>query len=120
MRRFYLTEDGWRNETLDEVLTSSLSRAARQKRYREGKQGPIIQAIVERDGLVCGICAQAIEVEHAEIDHIIPTSLGGHPDDVANLQLAHPRCNVKKGAHGTRRHETLPPLPGVLRIQHAT
>ena len=30
------------------------------------------------------------------IDHIIPVAKGGHPSDLANLQLAHMTCNRDK------------------------
>jgi 5-methylcytosine-specific restriction endonuclease McrA len=30
------------------------------------------------------------------MDHIIPVSLGGHPSDPDNLQLAHRCCNREK------------------------
>lgn len=49
---------------------------------------------------VCGICGKpvdfAIRFPHPLspcIDHIIPVSKGGHPSDIANLQLAHMTCN---------------------------
>jgi 5-methylcytosine-specific restriction endonuclease McrA len=112
MQRFRLTDDGWRNDTLDEVISSSLRRAEKQKRYRQGKNNPLVQAIIARDGAVCGICADAIDVLAAEIDHIVPLSKNGHPSDVRNLQLAHPRCNQKKGMTGCLRHQSLPPEPG--------
>lgn len=37
------------------------------------------------------------------IDHIIPRGDGG-PDIAANRQLAHVRCNTRKGSSGTKRH----------------
>lgn len=43
----------------------------------------------------CGICWQLMEGE-AHVDHLVPKALGGK-DDLANLQLAHPSCNRKKG-----------------------
>lgn len=107
MARFRLIDGAWRNETLDEVLAESVSRAERQKRYRHGKNGPTVQAIIARDGQVCGICAESIEVAAAEIDHIIPVALGGHVTDIRNLQLAHGRCNQKKGARSACRNERL-------------
>lgn len=52
---------------------------------------------------VCGICGQpvnkSLKYPHplsASIDHIIPISRGGHPSDLANLQLAHRWCNRQK------------------------
>src|SRR5579862_1048718 len=37
MGRFHLTSEGWRNETLDEVLTESKRRSDKQRRYRNGE-----------------------------------------------------------------------------------
>jgi len=55
------------------------------------------QAIIKRDGLVCGICGNEVPADDVHIDHIQPVSRGGtdHPD---NLQVAHSRCNIAKGA----------------------
>lgn len=60
--------------------------------------------IAERDGWRCQICKRlvlaALKYPHprsASIDHIIPLSQGG-ADVRANVQLAHLRCNVTKGA----------------------
>lgn len=36
MKRFILTEDGWRNDTLEAVLKESHRRAEKQKSYRNG------------------------------------------------------------------------------------
>ena len=52
---------------------------------------------------VCGICGKpvdfALKFPHpmsACIDHIVPVSKGGHPSDIANMQLAHMTCNRQK------------------------
>jgi 5-methylcytosine-specific restriction endonuclease McrA len=48
------------------------------------------------ENMVCGICLLPIEAEF-HIEHIIPISKGGaHTQE--NLQLAHPVCNLRKGA----------------------
>lgn len=54
-------------------------------------------AVIERDGMVCGLCLDVIEDPAAiHIDHIVPVSLGG--DTVmGNLQVAHAFCNMSKG-----------------------
>ena len=53
---------------------------------------------------VCGICGLPVDKDlkspdpmSKTIDHIIPVSKGGHPSDLANLQLAHRCCNRQKG-----------------------
>ena len=52
---------------------------------------------------VCGICGKPVDFSlkyphplSACIDHIIPIAKGGHPSDIANLQLAHWCCNRQK------------------------
>ncbi len=52
---------------------------------------------------ICGICGQPVDFSlkwpdpmSPTIDHIIPVSAGGHPSDLANLQLAHFTCNRQK------------------------
>ena len=52
---------------------------------------------------VCAICGKPVDKTlksphplSATVDHIIPVSKGGHPSDLANLQLAHRCCNREK------------------------
>ena len=52
---------------------------------------------------ICGICGKPVDFSYRyphplspTIDHIIPVSKGGHPSDIANLQLAHRCCNREK------------------------
>jgi hypothetical protein len=51
--------------------------------------------ILERDGFVCRYCGHADE-KHLTIDHVIPTSRGGHPSKKANLVSACFKCNQRK------------------------
>lgn len=51
----------------------------------------------------CGICGKPVDFSYKAphplsptVDHIIPVSLGGHPSDLDNLQLAHRCCNREK------------------------
>jgi hypothetical protein len=53
--------------------------------------------VIARDGLICGICSEQVEPHDVHIDHIKPVSLGGG-NELENLQVAHSRCNIKKGA----------------------
>ncbi len=48
---------------------------------------------------VCGICRQALDLkaDKYHYDHIVPLAAGG-THEMANLQIAHARCNLKKGA----------------------
>ena len=60
--------------------------------------------IFERDGFVCGICNEPVDMEvrypdamSASLDHIIPLSRGGGHVR-ANVRLAHLGCNARKCA----------------------
>lgn len=61
------------------------------------------QAVYERDGFVCQLCDDPVDVNldsrdamSATLDHIVPRSLGGL-NEPANLRLAHRSCNSKRG-----------------------
>lgn len=54
------------------------------------------QRVIERDGYVCGLCGGDVEPHDVHLDHIHPYSLGGK-DTYDNLQVAHSRCNIRKG-----------------------
>lgn len=54
-------------------------------------------AVIERDGYICGLCKREVEPDDVHIDHVLPVSLGGG-DELRNLQVAHSRCNLVKGA----------------------
>jgi hypothetical protein len=55
-----------------------------------------IVLIRERDGSNCFICKLPFINEKPTIDHWIPRALNGS-EDIANLRLAHKKCNTKKG-----------------------
>lgn len=54
------------------------------------------QKVIDRDGLLCGLCGCRVELADIHIDHIHPRSLGGR-DTLDNLQVAHSFCNMSKG-----------------------
>lgn len=63
--------------------------------------------IFERDGWKCQICQRPVNrgLEYpspmsASLDHILPLSRGGEHVS-SNVQLAHLKCNLKKGRYGT-------------------
>ena len=65
----------------------------------EGRRLPshIREAVIARDGMVCGLCGGAVESrQDIHIDHIHPYSLGGSSDP-DNLQVTHAVCNMQKG-----------------------
>lgn len=56
-----------------------------------------------KEQTICGICGKPVDKKikyphplSACIDHIIPLAKGGHPSDIANLQLSHWCCNRQK------------------------
>ena len=55
------------------------------------------QVVYERDEGHCGICYRKVDPHDFHLDHVVPLARGGeHSYD--NIQLAHPRCNIRKGA----------------------
>lgn len=59
----------------------------------------IREAIIERDGMTCGICGRPIlSIKDIDIDHIQPISKGGK-SVLGNLRVAHARCNRSRGNH---------------------
>lgn len=64
---------------------------------RSGITGTLRIAVIERDGYLCRLCGGEVEPSDVHIDHILPFSAGG-PTVLDNLQVAHSRCNIRKGA----------------------
>lgn len=52
--------------------------------------------VIERDGLVCGICGHPVAPDDVHIDHIMPVSRGGQ-STLDNLRVTHSACNMAKG-----------------------
>jgi len=59
----------------------------------------------------CAICGKPVDMSlkwphplSKSIDHIVPVSLGGHPSDRDNLQLAHLACNRAKSNKLIEKH----------------
>ena len=50
------------------------------------------------NGGVCDLCKKTISEAESTIDHITPLSKGGE-DNANNMQIAHEKCNMKKGNH---------------------
>jgi 5-methylcytosine-specific restriction endonuclease McrA len=46
---------------------------------------------------ICGICQQPVDPDNWHLDHIIPLSRGGQ-HTLDNVQVSHPRCNIRKKA----------------------
>lgn len=52
--------------------------------------------VFERDEGICGICGTPVDPKRFHVDHIIALAKGGE-HSYANVQLAHPACNHRKG-----------------------
>lgn len=74
--------------TRSEVLRSQLAARRRQ----------IVEQLIERDGDHCRKCSAA-GLYH--VDHAVPLVVGG-TNDLDNLQLLCPPCNLKKGTREVR------------------
>lgn len=70
-----------------------MTNKARRKRLYNDQRG------------LCHICDEAMTTddpqspEYATIDHLVPLSRGGKKYEIANLMLAHQRCNGMRGTN---------------------
>ena len=71
-------------------------------------------AVVERDGMRCGVCSRAVEAADLSFDHIRPLRLGG-PHAESNLQVSHATCNSRKGELEAR-HLRVPSVRKGVRV----
>ena len=76
--------------------------------YRARKRGAFVEivdfdAILIRDAGRCGICFAPVPPLELHFDHIIPLARGG-AHLASNIQVAHRRCNVKKGDREAKPH----------------
>ena len=72
-------------------------------RSRTGHQTRFVDYVVARDGSDCKLCGETVDMSlvypdpmSRSVDHIVPKSLGGQ-NNLANYQLAHLTCNVRRG-----------------------
>lgn len=81
--------------------TKKNERADRQSNHRGEYERNRRKLFATED--TCAICGKRVDMTikyphplSATADHIIPLNKGGHPSDMANLQLAHFQCNRLK------------------------
>jgi 5-methylcytosine-specific restriction endonuclease McrA len=90
----------WRERNPERYRQMQCDAAARRRARKLGPDGTIEkidrQAIWERDGRICGLCAQPVRFQVMELDHIKPLARGGQ-HTVSNVQPTHRRCNRRKG-----------------------
>lgn len=99
MRQYNQTEKGksynrkhaheWRKKT---KAKRSPTRKSQSNSYRNA----IIDFLIKRDGMICGICNESLEGSLLHINHVIPYALGGL-DTLDNFNLSHPKCNIQQG-----------------------
>jgi hypothetical protein len=56
----------------------------------------IRKVLLDVHGPYCWLCNTRIRGEEPSLDHIVPRSKGGR-NSIANLRLAHKRCNTARG-----------------------
>ena len=88
----------WEQENPDAVKAN---RRKQSHTHKARKRGAFVEAVdpcwvFDRDEGICGICDEPVKGDF-HIDHIIPLALGGE-HSYTNVQLAHPLCNMRKGA----------------------
>lgn len=70
--------------------------------------------ILERDNYVCHMCLQHTEGRDATIDHIVPASMTGQPNNTpSNLRTLCRSCNSKKGTKVSQRQAFIKPGWGI-------
>lgn len=72
--------------------------------YQMRQYGISARELANERGIACGICGLDVDmtlrkpdVMRASVDHVVPVARGG-TNERTNLQLAHLRCNMRKGA----------------------
>lgn len=86
-------------------------RPKRNPRYANGHRRRQLRAAVLAEEDNCGLCGRPVAKDlpaglpdSAEVDEIVPVSLGGNPFDRANARLAHRLCNQRRG-NGLRHQQ---------------
>lgn len=99
-------QDRWAAKNPDKLAQHYVIKARRRRAIKLGLPAEkyTLAEIAERDGRVCQLCDDPVDMLLSgldtwgpTIDHVIPISKGG-PDTRENVQLAHRRCNEIKGA----------------------
>jgi 5-methylcytosine-specific restriction endonuclease McrA len=75
----------------------------RSRGFDRSIRAEVVRLLLDRDGLLCGVCEMPLDPDLAmndptatTIDHIVPLREGGeygHERSIGNLRLTHSRCN---------------------------
>lgn len=88
-------EQRYRSENPDKF---NAKYARRRQRKRERWVDAVkLDVLYARDHGQCRLCNRSCSRADASVDHVVPLSRGGE-HSYANAQLAHQRCNARKGA----------------------
>jgi 5-methylcytosine-specific restriction endonuclease McrA len=86
--------------TAKEWMTAEGKREVAQRQF-------IRRQLINSKGNLCALCGKPIEnMKDCTIDHIIPVSKGGLTT-VENCQLAHRKCNLKRGNQEFDQHQSI-------------
>lgn len=84
----------WRAANPEKVNELSARRRARKRAAFVAPVNPA--SIYARDEGHCQLCGGEVAQAEMSLDHIVPLARGG-THEPANVQLAHLRCNIRKG-----------------------
>lgn len=91
-----LTFTGESRAALEAFVRNDPWRAAPATKRGKKVNGPIYQALRQRDGDACFFCLRDVSEDEESIEHLISVTHQG-PDHMGNYVLAHRACNAQAG-----------------------
>jgi 5-methylcytosine-specific restriction endonuclease McrA len=87
----------YRTRNPERISAGRQLRRARLKGAKGSHTGEQLKELQAKQRFKCACgCKRSIKVKY-HVDHYVPLSLGGS-NDILNIQLLHPTCNLRKGA----------------------
>lgn len=90
------TYKGWYEKNSDSAKQKWRNRRALKLKAGGSHTSAEVKLLIEKQRNKCAVCFTDIS-ERSHIDHILPLALGGS-DNIENIQLLCPSCNLQKGA----------------------